>query len=228
MRVTWREACFSHFAISGVGVAGPSLAMRSEGTLVKWDAQRGFGFIAPKPGGEDLFVHISAFSAGEAEPVEGEVLTFEIVVDSDARKRKRAFRVQRPGQVAPQTASAPLHDHAHASRRRRAGHGTSKLVQIIVVIALIAAVGWFAMDRGLHQRFIGGAVPTARQPEPVPAVSDAQSIHDFRCDGRKYCSQMTSCAEAKFFLKNCPDPRMDGDHDGVPCEEQWCTSPLAS
>ena len=44
----------------------------------------------------------------------------------------------------------------------------------------------------------------------------------FICDGRQYCSQMTSCEEARFFLANCPDTRMDGDHDGVPCERQWC------
>ena len=40
----------------------------------------------------------------------------------------------------------------------------------------------------------------------------------FRCDGRQYCSQMHSRAEAEFFTRNCPDTRMDGDHDGIPCE----------
>ncbi|NCB43381.1 MAG: excalibur calcium-binding domain-containing protein [Clostridia bacterium] len=44
----------------------------------------------------------------------------------------------------------------------------------------------------------------------------------YRCDGRTYCSQMTSCDEAKFFLENCPGVRMDGNKDGVPCERQWC------
>ncbi|MFM7877860.1 MAG: excalibur calcium-binding domain-containing protein, partial [Microcystis panniformis] len=44
----------------------------------------------------------------------------------------------------------------------------------------------------------------------------------FRCDGRTHCSQMTSCAEATFFLRNCPNVKMDGDGDGVPCESQWC------
>ena len=29
---------------------------------------------------------------------------------------------------------------------------------------------------------------------------------------------MTSCAEATYFLKNCPGTKMDGDKDGVPCE----------
>lgn len=45
----------------------------------------------------------------------------------------------------------------------------------------------------------------------------------YRCDGRTRCSQMTSCEEAKFFLANCPGTQMDGDNDGVPCE-QMCSS----
>ena len=49
---------------------------------------------------------------------------------------------------------------------------------------------------------------------PVPALP--------RCDGRKHCSQMTSCAEAQYFLANCPGVKMDGDRDGIACEEQWC------
>ena len=51
---------------------------------------------------------------------------------------------------------------------------------------------------------------------------DATSSSRFKCDGRTYCSQMTSCAEATFFVQNCPGVKMDGDHDGVPCERQWC------
>ncbi|MDR2548980.1 MAG: excalibur calcium-binding domain-containing protein [Desulfobulbus sp.] len=30
------------------------------------------------------------------------------------------------------------------------------------------------------------------------------------------------CEEAKFFLRNCPGVKMDGNNDGVPCERQWC------
>ncbi|TLZ00944.1 MAG: excalibur calcium-binding domain-containing protein [Gammaproteobacteria bacterium] len=33
---------------------------------------------------------------------------------------------------------------------------------------------------------------------------------------------MNSCAEAKYFLAHCPNVKMDGDHDGIPCERQWC------
>ena len=44
----------------------------------------------------------------------------------------------------------------------------------------------------------------------------------FECDGRTYCSQMTSCQEATYFINNCPNTKMDGNNDGVPCESQWC------
>jgi len=50
----------------------------------------------------------------------------------------------------------------------------------------------------------------------------SSSISRYKCDGRTHCSQMTSCEEAKYFLNNCPSTKMDGNHDGIPCEEQWC------
>lgn len=63
-------------------------------------------------------------------------------------------------------------------------------------------------------------------PEPleeVPADKAPPSPRSsFKCDGRKYCSQMASCAEAKYFLSNCPGVKMDGDGDGIPCEDQLC------
>jgi len=60
--------------------------------------------------------------------------------------------------------------------------------------------------------------PTPSIGQPAAQVASSQ----YRCDGRVHCSQMTSCAEATFFLRNCPGTKMDGDNDGVPCEGQWC------
>nr|WP_255584349.1 excalibur calcium-binding domain-containing protein [Duganella sp. sic0402] len=45
----------------------------------------------------------------------------------------------------------------------------------------------------------------------------------YSCDGRKYCSEMRSCGDAKDFFKHCPTVKMDGDNDGISCENQWCT-----
>jgi micrococcal nuclease len=71
--------------------------------------------------------------------------------------------------------------------------------------------------------------PAAAAPAPAPgpmlapvAAGTAPATGGRRCDGRTRCSQMTSCAEATWFLKNCPGVEMDGNRDGVPCERQWC------
>lgn len=70
----------------------------------------------------------------------------------------------------------------------------------------------------------GGAPKKSSRAATAPIVTAALTVDaaDRRCDGRRYCSQMTSCEEATWFLKNCPGTKMDGDHDGVPCETQWC------
>lgn len=39
----------------------------------------------------------------------------------------------------------------------------------------------------------------------------------FSCS-KRYCKQMTSCAEAMYHLQHCGMSRLDADGDGVPCE----------
>ncbi|KHF76660.1 hypothetical protein PJ15_0385 [Acinetobacter sp. neg1] len=51
--------------------------------------------------------------------------------------------------------------------------------------------------------------------------SSIKANNQFQCDGREHCSQMSSYEEALFFLKNCPNTKMDGDGDGIPCERQF-------
>ena len=72
-----------------------------------------------------------------------------------------------------------------------------------------------------------GSPPGAKEAGPKAAAMVAPSVSPvaagrFRCDGRTHCSHMTSCEEATYFLQNCPGVKMDGNHDGVPCERQWC------
>jgi cold shock CspA family protein len=45
----------------------------------------------------------------------------------------------------------------------------------------------------------------------------------YTCSGKRHCSEMTSCGEAKFYLKNCPGTMIDGDNDGSPCERTLCS-----
>jgi CspA family cold shock protein len=55
---------------------------------VKWfNAQKGFGFIAPDDGGNDAFVHISAVErSGIGDLREGQKVSFDLVSDRKSGK----------------------------------------------------------------------------------------------------------------------------------------------
>lgn len=56
--------------------------------------------------------------------------------------------------------------------------------------------------------------PTSSYIAPIQNGSSG----GFTCSGKITCSQMTSCAEAYFYLNTCGVSRLDGDKDGTPCE----------
>ena len=57
---------------------------------VKWfNATKGYGFIQPKGGGNDVFVHISAVErAGLRSLNEGQAIKFELVSNRVRRQRR--------------------------------------------------------------------------------------------------------------------------------------------
>lgn len=82
----------------------------------------------------------------------------------------------------------------------------------LVLLALVAIIAWKA-----YKQFQGKQAASASRSEPELVLKNTnQPAQTFCCDGRKYCSQMSSCAEATYFLKNCPGVKMDGNGDGVP------------
>lgn len=187
--------------------------MRLDGTLVKWNDERGFGFIAPAQGGQEVFVHVSSFPNDGQRPRVGESLSFEIELAGDGRKRAKA--VARPRRaVVP-----PPRTHRTPPRRQRRGVLGRLAPPVLLVVAVV--VGYNEYGRRLSDRE-GPSRPAPLASAPgAPAAGAAAPA--FRCDGRTHCAQMTSCAEATYFLRNCPGVKMDGDHDGIPCEEQWCS-----
>jgi cold shock CspA family protein len=182
--------------------------MRTHGTLTRWNDTRGFGFITPALGSDELFVHVSAFPCDGERPHVGELISFEI----ETREGKRcAVRVMRPGNGLS----------AHGSRRAIGAQPRSGLRAAVLALLVMGGIAAFG-----YMKLAPRTTPEPVAAAPIP-VSPAQAADNavpqtFACDGRARCPQMTSCAEARFFLKQCPSTNMDGDHDGVPCEAQWC------
>ena len=62
----------------------------AKGTVKWFNAEKGFGFIAPESGGKDIFVHISALErAGIDRLNDGQAVTFEVETSRDGRESAR-------------------------------------------------------------------------------------------------------------------------------------------
>jgi hypothetical protein len=104
-----------------------------------------------------------------------------------------------------------------------------RVLLLAVVLVVGAAWGYRHVQQAGHRWQLEQAPADAPPPIATPATptTPAAPGAGYRCDGRTHCSQMTSCAEATWFINHCPGTQMDGNHDGVPCEQQWCTGPGA-
>ena len=72
--------------------------MRYQGRITLWKDDKGFGFITPDGGGEQVFVHISSFSNRQRRPEGNEIVTYEPKVDGKGRAQAKAvaFAGERP------------------------------------------------------------------------------------------------------------------------------------
>lgn len=182
--------------------------MRYQGRLTSWNDDRGFGFITPGRGGNRIFVHISGFGRDQRRPTGNELVTYELFVDK--RKGPRAEAVRYVG--GGSSSARPPPSRYPRGRPRRAVPTRSAF--FLILLLSTAWLGWYWYDQA------GGREATFLKSRPATA--------SFECRGKTRCSQMRSCDEALFYLDHCPDVKIDGDRDGVPCESQWCDERLLS
>ena len=201
-----------------------------KGKLVRWNAERGFGFIRSEQESSDIFIHISELRQMSRPPVQGDDIEFNLAPGKDGRLCAVNARIEgvfsidaRPD--VPIRVAKPKHGQrvqrselrtVRSRARVRSDRLSRKVTYIILLGAFAGAVYW---KFGTEIRKVSGVVESGSVVE-VP-VNEA-SKPAYQCEGKTHCSEMTSCEEARFYLRNCPGTQMDGDGDGVPCESQWC------
>ena len=115
--------------------------MRFEGRIKTWDDPRGFGFIEPTLGGQDVFVHVKAFARSSGRPLVGQRVSFEVELGPQGKKRARKVQQLRPALAG-----------ARASSRSPTQWGGATLFAIPIFLVLYVVVdvfwrppGWFAL-----------------------------------------------------------------------------------
>jgi cold shock CspA family protein len=203
------------------------------GKLVRWNDEKGYGFIHTETENRDTFIHISVLSHMSRRPVVGDVIFFDEETDSKGKNKATKAKIEGVPRLEPSPESWPLvpsrnnpqsknqsqpqpskpepPTYRSARYKNKSSRFLSKIVLLILVAVPLIAFQKFTTNK---PNDMVEAVPAAIELEP-PSTQ-------FECQGKTHCSQMSSCDEAMFYIKNCPNTEMDGDHDGIPCESQWC------
>lgn len=180
-----------------------------KGKLKYWNDDKGFGFIIPENGNGEVFIHISALKNMSRRPMVGDVILYQVQSGNDEKRKAVTAKIEG---VSFSKTKKPY-------RNGKINHNW--LTQIILLSVLVSIGFWaykkvttannsYGSDSSINS-IDNGVTREAENPNP-----------SYKCDGRSYCSQMTSCEEAEFFMVHCPNTHMDGDKDGKPCESQWC------
>lgn len=73
--------------------------MRLEGIIKSWNDERGFGFIEPVQGGQEIFVHAKAFRVRNGRPQVGQYVSFAIELGPQGKKRAKEVELVRAARV---------------------------------------------------------------------------------------------------------------------------------
>jgi cold shock CspA family protein len=195
------------------------------GKLVRWIDDKGFGFIKPDAGGNDIFIHISALRDMGRSPVVGDTLHYQTELDASGKRRAIHARIEGVPQALtleplarkPElpTGSSP-YDRPHPKPKPRINQPQKRRGSLPFLFLLLIVGGVSVYDKFGHH-----PAEIIYQPAAQPVAESIIPEQHFQCQGKVYCSEMISREEAEFYLDNCPGTKMDGDRDGVPCENQF-------
>jgi uncharacterized membrane protein YsdA (DUF1294 family)/cold shock CspA family protein len=123
--------------------------MRKQGTIVRWQDDRGFGFIRSPGQSQEIFFHIKEFRSHGLAPAEGMRVTFGDV--HVGGKGPRAVAVQPleaapapagPARLAPRYVSRRPERHRRPVRSTPSDSGSGAGIALLFMLGYAAALGW--------------------------------------------------------------------------------------
>jgi cold shock CspA family protein len=182
--------------------------VQNRGVLTKWNDDRGFGFIKHNEA-EMVFIHISAVKMMPRRPREGDFLFYDLIIDSSGKKKAACVTIEG---LQKNTISMP-----RVSKKNKYSKSNYSYATLIIILAAL-----FFYFKNYYFGFGESGYSIITYSENIQGTALKVVESRFTCKGKTYCSEMTSCEEAEFYLKNCPNQNTDGNGDGEPCESQWC------
>lgn len=116
-----------------------------KGQLIKWDDERGFGFIKPIDASKEVFLHISALKGASRRPKVGDTIFYELTTEANGKVRACNASIE---------GVAPRRSPTKQKAKKRG------LMETAISIGIMAVIALFVMQ-----------FSPSRSPAPVTSIT---------------------------------------------------------
>ena len=120
----------------------------ADGTVSWYDGEKGFGFVVPDNGGEDLFAHVKSLARGLTELAEGDRVTYDVAA-GDKGPLARNVQVVRGSRGAPAGS-----DRGRSGRSTASGGSVSAGEGVVARYDPDRGFGFITPDAGGEDLFV--------------------------------------------------------------------------
>ena len=175
-----------HLLPLAAGAGLPAAADGADGTVSWYDEGKGFGFVTPDSGGEDVFVHVRALAEGLTWLTEGDRVSYEVVHGDKGPQARDLHLVHgaAPTDLPPPPAPGPAAQPSPRQVAARPGEG------VVARYDEGRGFGFITPDAGgadlfVHVSVVGGAAPlvegervryTVRQSDRGPQADRVERV----------------------------------------------------
>ncbi len=164
------------------------------GVIVKWDDEKGYGFIRIDGGNKEIFCHISDFSPRNPRPEIDEAVGFEVVSDGKGRFSAKQIRyLNRERAVSP----------VYRKKHRKDEESPTSIVQVVLSLSvgllLVSVIGYKAYQYASEKLtpkqentpVKTQVLPEIKRQQPIPLRRQATLLtNDFVRRSQMVCKEL--------------------------------------
>ena len=122
------------------------MAQMIKGKLSVWKDKKGFGFIQPEEGGDDVFIHITALEQLSRRPYIGDIVFYELEVEQDGRFKAVNAYIEGVSQTRASKADGSK------------GRTFAKWFFTLLILILVAVIIFYVYDSRMNEGAVMDAI----------------------------------------------------------------------
>lgn len=153
--------------------------LMERGTIVRWNSDKGFGFIKPDTANVgDVFIHISILKQMARKPVVGDQMMYHTELQSDGRVKAVKANIEGVAVIAS-TSSRKAHKPNNQRRNNHYQRQSKSSSRLLIPLLILLGLGIFGFNK--YEEMTATPVLTNKDVEQM----QFNPVQNFRCEAGK-------------------------------------------